>query len=81
MPISESELRNPSFVKTETRYPLIADKNARYLNSVVPLNVNIARNPSSDGSGWKQPGYSPSHNSITTERINLTTDKPTLRPY
>lgn len=80
MPISEAELREPKFVKMQERYPLDTNKNLRYLN-IVGLDTYTARSYSSDGSGWRQPGYSPSHNSITIEKIRLTTDKPSLRPY
>ncbi len=81
MPVSENEYREPRFIKYKERYPMTYDKNARYTDTIVNSKVNQARANSIDGSGWKQPGYNPNHNSTTTEKINLTTENPTFKPY
>ncbi len=81
MPISENEYREPRFIKYQDRYPMSYDKNDRYTATLTNARVLPARANSVDGSGWKQPGYNPNHNSTTMERVNLTTDSPTFRPY
>lgn len=81
MPISEDEIRNPRFIKYQDRYPLSYDKTERYTATVVNPKVFVGRSNSIDGTGWKLPGYNPHHNSINTERLNLSTDSPTLKPY
>lgn len=79
MPISENEYREPRFVKYRERYPMTYSKTDRYIDTIVNPRVNIAR--SVGGASWKMPGYNPRHNSTTTERISLTNDSPTLKPY
>ena len=81
MPISENEYREPKLVKYQERYPISYDKNDRYISTVVNPKILQSRANSVDGSGWKQPGYNPSNNSVTTEKINLMTENPTLKPY
>lgn len=81
MPVSENEYREPRFIKYQERYPISYDKNERYTATLTNARVPAARANSVDGSGWKQPGYNPNHNSTTIERVNLTTDSPTFRPY
>jgi len=81
MPISESEFREPKFTRYQERYPMTYNKNERYTATVVNPKILQARVNSIDGSGWKLPGYNPNHNSISVERVNLTTESPTFRPY
>lgn len=81
MPISESELREPKFIKYQDRYPLSYDKNARYTDTIVSPRVFVGRSNSVDGTGWKQPGYNPSHNSTTIERVNLISENPSFKKY
>jgi len=81
MPISENEYREPKLAKYQERYPISYNKNDRYTATVVNPKILQSRSNSIDGSGWKQPGYNPSHNSVTIEKINLTTESPTLKPY
>jgi hypothetical protein len=81
MPISESELREPRFVKLRDRYPMTYDKKARYTDTIVNPNVAIGRSVSVDGTGWKAPGYNPNHNSTKVEKVNLTSESPTFKPY
>ena len=80
MPISENEYREPKLVKYQERYPMSYNKNDRYTDTVVNPKVLQARSNSIDGSGWKQPGYNPNHNSVTIEKINLTIESPILKP-
>ena len=79
MPVSIEEYAKPSFVKHDTRYPLVPDKKARF-NTVCPRD-NMGRYNGDPDTGWKQPGYNPNHNSTRVEHINLTTDEVSIRPY
>jgi hypothetical protein len=81
MPISESEFREPKLTKYKERYPMSYDKNQRYTDTIVNPMVDQARSNSVDGSGWKSPGYNPSHNSTRLERVNLTVSDPSYKPY
>lgn len=81
MPVSENEYREPQFIKYQERYPISYDKNVRYTDTVVSPSVFQGRSNSVDGSGWKPPGYNKNHNSTKTERVNLTTDSPSFKPY
>lgn len=81
MPISDDSFRKPAFTKYKTRYPLSYDKKQRYTDTMVNPIGNQARSNSSDGSGWKLPGYNPSHNSTRTETVNLTSESPQLKGY
>jgi len=81
MPISEDAFRKPTFTKYKERYPLSYDKNQRYTDTIVNPMVNQIRANSSDGSGWRQPGYNPNHNSTRTETVTLTTESPQFKPY
>lgn len=81
MPISENEFREPQLSKYKERYPMSYNKNDRWTATVVNPKIDQGRSNSVDGSGWKQPGYNPNHNSTSIERINLTTDDLQLRPY
>jgi len=81
MPIPESAFREPAFTKYKERYPISYDKNQRYMDTVVNPRVDVARSNSVDGSGWKQPGYNPNHNSTRVEKVNLTAESPQFKPY
>lgn len=81
MPISDDAFREPELSKYKDRYPLSYDKKQRYTDTVVNPKVTQGRSNSIDGSGWKQPGYNPNHNSTTIERINITNDSPQIRKY
>lgn len=81
MPISEDEFRIPKFSSFSERYPLSANKKDKFTSTMVNPKVLQSRSNSNDGSGWKQPGYNPSHNSTTTEHVNLTAESPTFRKY
>lgn len=80
MPISEEEFRLPKLTRYQERYPMSYNKNDRYTATVVNPKVFQGRSNSLDGSGWKQPGYNPNHNSVSIERINLTTESLTFKP-
>ena len=71
MPISIEEYANPKWIKQRERYPLSYDKKDRYYNFASDLRGYRG--------GLKLPGYNPSHNSITIERINLESDDISLR--
>jgi len=79
MPISENEYREPKFIKFRERYPMTYDKNARFTDTVVNPRVFVGR--SVGGATWKTPGYNPKHNSTTTERVSLTNDGASFKPY
>lgn len=81
MAISESELREPNFVKIRTRYPMTYDKKARYTDTMVNPRVAVGRSVSVDGTGWKVPGYNPNHNSTKIEKVNLTSESPSFKSY
>jgi len=81
MPISESAFSKPTFTKYKERYPLSYDKKQRYTDTMVNPIGNQARSNSSDGSGWKQPGYNVNHNSTRTETVNLTSESPQYKAY
>lgn len=79
MPISENEYREPKFIKMLGRYPMTYDKKAMFTDTIVNPRVYVGR--SVGGAGWKAPGYNPNHNSTTTERVALTNDSPSFKPY
>jgi len=81
MPISDDAFREPMLSKYLERYPMTYDKKERYTATIVNPKIDQARSNSIDGSGWKQPGYNPTHNSTSVEKINLTTDSPQIRKY
>ena len=81
MPITEDEYREPRLARYQERYPMSYDKNDRFTGTIVNPKVFVGRSVSIDGTGWKQPGYNPNHNSTSIEKINITTDNITLRPY
>jgi len=81
MPISEDEYRVPKFARFSERYPLGEDKKAKFTDTVVNPKVFQGRSNSVDGTGWKQPGYNPNHNSVTVERVNLSSDNQTFKKY
>jgi hypothetical protein len=55
------------------------DKRDRY-NTVNP-RMDMARHAGVRDSGWKQAGYNPNHQSTRIERIKLTNDDISLKPY
>lgn len=75
MPIDISEFAEPKFTRMRTRYPLSEDKKDRFL----PY-TDMIRNYRGDA-GFKQGGYNPNHNSSSVEKINLTSEEFTLKPY
>jgi len=81
MPISENEYREPKFTRYQERYPMSYNKNDRMTDTLVSAYVYVGRSNSVDGSGWKAPGYNVNHNSTTVERVNLTTENPSYKPY
>ena len=81
MPISESEYREPQFSKYQERYPMSYSKTDRFLDTIVNPKCFEGRSNSIGALGWKQQGYNPKHNSITIEKINITNDNITLKPY
>jgi hypothetical protein len=85
MPIDISEYATPRWVKMQTRYPWVQDKNYNYRNLTINPRTALARyNASSDRSdGWKAPGYNVNHNSVTIERVNtgVDTTERQFRPY
>ena len=79
MPLSESDFREPYFIKDRERYPMSYDKRDRY-NTTNP-RMAVQRHSGVADIGWKQAGYNPNHNSTRVERINLFTEDITLKPY
>jgi len=79
MPISESEFIEPKLVRYKERYPMSYDKRDRY-NTINP-RMDMARHSGVRDSGWKQAGYNPNHQSTRIERIKLTNDDISLKPY
>jgi len=79
MPIAESEFREPRFIRYRERYPMSYDKKDRF-NTVNP-RMSMERHAGVRDSGWKQAGYNPNHQSTRVERINMTSDDITLKPY
>jgi len=79
MPLSENDYRNPYFIKDRERYPMSYDKKDRF-NTVNP-RMNMLRHGGNRDFGWKQAGYNPNSQSTRVERINMTSDTITLRPY
>jgi len=80
MPVSIDDYALPSWIKYKERYPLVEDKKHRYMNTVNP-RVPYARHAGDPVLGWAQAGYNPNHNSTRIERINLTSEDITLKPY
>lgn len=76
MPISLDEYANPAWIRHRVGYTIAAihDKKARFMNY-----ENYPRDYR--GGDIKRPGYNPNHQSTRIERINLTSDSLTLRPY
>jgi len=85
MPIDISEYASPRWVKMQTRYPWVIDKNYAYKNMTIRPGTHLARyNADPDrGDGWKAPGYNTNHNSIRIEtvRTNIDTTAQTFKPY
>lgn len=81
MPLTEADYREPKFIKIDERYPMSYDEDDKY-NEICPRH-EAARYRGSEGreGGWKLPGYNPSHNSISIEKINIRSDDMQLRPY
>ena len=81
MPIPISAYAEPKFERIRERYPMSYDKEDRY-NEICPRHF-ASRYPGNEGreGGWKQPGYNPSHQTVTIERIRVRSDNITLRPY
>jgi len=79
MPFSESDYREPYFIKIQERYPMSYDKKDRY-NTVNP-RMNMLRHGGERDMGWKQAGYNPSHQSTRVEKISMFSDEITLKPY
>ncbi len=79
MPVSEGDYREPYWVKMRDRYPMSYDKKDRF-NTINPRH-SMARYNGDPDTGWKQAGYNPNQQSTRVEKINLTSDTITLRPY
>ena len=76
MPVPIEAYARPELVKMRTRYPMTEDKKDRF-----PDYANDYKRSWKSESGWKQGGYNPNHQSTRVEKVNLTTDEITLRPY
>lgn len=85
MPIDISEYATPRWVKMQTRYPWVQDKNYSYRNLTINPRTPLERYnaPLDRGDGWKAPGYNVNHNSTTVERVNTGVDTTSrqFRPY
>ena len=81
MAIPIEDFREPQWVRYLTRYPLVEDRTMRYATIVRPGSFGARYNSDDPETGWKQAGYNPNDNSTRVQRINLTTDDYTLRPY
>ena len=79
MPIPIDEYKEPSWIRYQMRYPLSYNKVDRF-NTINPKHC-MARYNGDPETGWKQAGYNPNHNSTRVEKINLTVDQVTLKPY
>ena len=79
MPLSESDYREPKWIKYRERYPMSYDKKDRF-NTVNP-RMNMLRHSGDAEMGWKSAGYNPDHQSTRVERVNMTSDDISLKPY
>lgn len=87
MPVDISEYAQPRWVRMQTRYPWVDEKNYNYRNLTINPRHFLARYNSDQvnvrDDGWKAPGYNSNHNSITIERVrtNIDTTNQQYRPY
>jgi len=81
MAIPIEDFREPQWVRYLTRYPLVEDRTMKYATIVTPRLYGPRFNSDDPETGWKQEGYNPNSNSTRVQRISLTTEDYTLRPY
>jgi hypothetical protein len=79
MPIPESEFREPKLIRYRERYPMSYDKRDRYIT--VNPRMDMMRHSGERDLGWKHAGYNPNHQSTRIEKIKMTNDDITLKPY
>lgn len=81
MPISLEEIRSPSWMKLEERYPFSGDKSDRYNETYPSESPDRYLGEEGREGGWKLPGYNPNHQSTRTERVNIRSDNFNYKPY
>lgn len=80
MPITIGEFRTPRWTKRKERYPYSEDKKDRFATMVCPLHYEARyHGEPGAGTGWKQGGYNPNHNSVSIERIRVDSDSITFK--
>jgi hypothetical protein len=82
MPIDINEYALPTWTKMRDRYPWVEDRNYNFANLTVNPRTPYNRyNGDDTGLGWKAPGYNPNHNSTRVERVTITRDVESVKPY
>lgn len=82
MPIDINEYALPVWIKYRERYPWVEERNYNYANLTInPRTIASRYNGLEDGLGWKPAGYNPNHNSTRVERVIITRDVTSLKPY
>jgi hypothetical protein len=82
MPIDINEYALPAWIKMRDRYPWVEDRNYNFANLTInPRTMSSRYNGDDSGLGWKSPGYNPNHNSTRVERVNITRDVESVKPY
>jgi hypothetical protein len=82
MPIDINEYATPTWIKYRERYPWVEERNYNYANLTINPRTPATRyNGADDGTGWKAAGYNPNHNSTRVERVIITRNVETLKPY
>lgn len=82
MPIDINEYANPIWVKYKEGYPWVDDRNYNFEHLTINPRMFVRRYQSSEEElGWKAPGYNPNHNSIRVERVIISRDIYSLKPY
>lgn len=81
MPIDITEYATPKWTRQQERYPLSYNKEDRFCE--VNVKDFAGRFQGSEGrfGGWKQAGYNPNHQSSQVEKIRISSDNITLKPY
>jgi len=82
MPIDINELSQPSLIRYRERYPWVEDRNYSFTNLTINPRMLLDRHVGAEnGTGWRAAGYNPNHNSTRTERVIITREVHSLKPY
>jgi hypothetical protein len=84
MPIPIEAYIEPQWVRIQERYPWVTDKNYKFANLTINPRTPVGRYQQGGqgaGLGWKAAGYNPNQNSTRVERVNITRDIVSLKPY